>query len=48
MLLQVWCIVITFPFYLETAGRKSNSSASNKDNAEKRESRLASDSPNGN
>ena len=48
MLLRVWCIVITFPFYLETAGRKSNSSAGNKDNAENRESQLASDSPNGN
>ena len=48
MLLQVWCIVITFSFYLETAGIKSNSSASNKDNAENRESQPASDSPNGN
>ena len=48
MLLRVWCIVITFPFYLETAGRKSNSSASNKENAEKRDSQPASDTPNGN
>lgn len=48
ILLHFWLSVIPFPFYLETAVRKSSSSASHEDKVEKRESQLASDLPNGN